>query len=207
MLMVNTHANAGEIYRQFPAEISPEAKYVFYSHGFIVEGKNEKPVHKAWGVYDFPAVKSALATSDFHVIAFHRAKNTEPYQYAKSLAKQVNQLIEVGVKAKNITVMGFSRGGAITIATSNELKNKEVSFIILAGCAGFIAKNPEMKLYGKVLSIYETSDQVGSCQYVADRSTKLMSFEELAISTGKSHGAFYLPDTAWLEPVKQWINR
>ena len=198
---------AGEIYTELPAKIEVNAKYVFYSHGFIVEGTNERPVHKAWGVYDFPAVKKALVDKDHHLIAFHRAKKTEPYQYAKSLANQVRKLIKAGVGAENITVMGFSRGGAITIATSNELANSKVNFIILAGCGGFIAKNPAMKLHGRVLSIYETSDQVGSCQYVVDRSKAISTFEEIAISTGKSHGAFYRPIDEWLTPVKQWLKR
>ena len=50
---------AGTIYSQFPTEIDPHGHYVFYSHGFIVEGTNPKPVHKTFGVYDFVAVKEA----------------------------------------------------------------------------------------------------------------------------------------------------
>jgi hypothetical protein len=33
------------------------------------------------------------------------------------------------------------------------------------------------------------------------------SFEEIQVSTGKSHGAFYLPHRAWLEPVLSWVHR
>ncbi|MDI4651961.1 MULTISPECIES: hypothetical protein [Pseudoalteromonas] len=59
---------AGTIYSQFPTEIDPHGHYVFYSHGFIVEGTNPKPVHKTFGVYDFIAVKEALTDESYHLI-------------------------------------------------------------------------------------------------------------------------------------------
>jgi enterochelin esterase-like enzyme len=34
-----------------------------------------------------------------------------------------------------------------------------------------------------------------------------MSFEEVAISTGLKHGAFYLPRDAWLAPLREWIAK
>lgn len=206
MMFMSMNVVAGNIYHQFPAEINPNDKYVFYSHGFIVEGTNERPKHKVWGVYDFPAVKAALKDDSYHLLAYHRPAKTNPNIYAKQLAQEVNTLIEQGVAPENITILGFSRGGAISIATSNALASDKVKTIILAGCAGAIAKNPEIHLYGQVYSIYETSDQVGSCQFVIDRSKNVVSFEELAISTGKSHGAFYRPIAEWVEPVKKWIK-
>jgi hypothetical protein len=59
-------------------------------------------------------------------------------------------------------------------------------------------------LGGNLLSIYETSDQLGSCAKLAARS-HLASFKEVAISTGKGHGAFFQPLDAWLQPLKAWI--
>ena len=69
---------AGQLHRDFPAEIDPTAIYVFYSHGAIVEGGNPKPKHPKWGVYDFPAVNRELADSDFDLIAWHRPQKTKP---------------------------------------------------------------------------------------------------------------------------------
>mgnify|MGYP001197410146 CR=1 FL=1 len=69
-----------------------------------------------------------------------------------------------------------------------------------------IKKHTQVKVYGHVKSIYETSDQVGSCQFLIDRSDDVASFNEISISTGKSHGAFYNPLPVWVEPVKQWIT-
>lgn len=192
----------------FPKTIDNKASYVFYSHGYIVEGDNPTPIHPRWGKYDFPAVKQKLADPSYHLIAAHRPANTDPFDYGRKLAKQVNELIDAGVPANNISLVGFSRGGFITAITSNYLKNKEVNFVILAACTSGLGKNSEIKIYGKLLSMYETSDSVGSCDQVVARSgNTVTSYQEVAISTGKEHGAFYRPVDEWLPPVKAWLKR
>jgi hypothetical protein len=55
-----------------------------------------------------------------------------------------------------------------------------------------------------LLSIYETSDEVGSCAKLAARS-HLVSFKEIAISTGRKHGAFFQPLSQWVRPLQAWI--
>lgn len=190
----------------FPAKINPNAFYVFYSHGYIVEGNNPKPVHPRWGVYDFPAVTKALSDENYILIAKHRPSGIKPFDYAKILSQEVTTLLEANVPASHITLVGFSRGGALTILASDILQNNQLNFVVLAGCAGFIKRNPKLKIYGNVLSVYETSDQVGSCDFVIERSPNVTQFNEIAISTGKEHGAFYLPRNEWLIPVKKWIK-
>ena len=68
---------AGDVYDIFPEQINAEEKYVFYSHGFIVEGTNTRPKHQRWGVYDFPAIKASLADSEYHLIAYHRPEGID----------------------------------------------------------------------------------------------------------------------------------
>lgn len=192
----------------FPEVIDKNASYVFYSHGYIVEGENPTPIHERWGQYDFPAVKAQLADPDYHLIATHRPAKTHPFKYAEKLAAQVNKLIENGVPAQNISLVGFSRGGFITAITSNYLKNKNINFVILAACTSGLAKREEIAIYGHLFSVYETSDSVGSCSdVVARRVDTVSSFEEISISTGKEHGAFFKPRKEWLTPVKNWLKR
>jgi hypothetical protein len=38
------------------------------------------------------------------------------------------------------------------------------------------------------------------------RSERPQSFEEIAISTGKLHGAFYLPLSEWISPLLDWVH-
>ena len=96
-----------KVYTELPKQINPAEKFVFYSHGLIVEGDNPRPEHTSWGVYDFPAVVKALSDPKYNLIAYHRPKNTNPLVYAKQLSGQVTYLIGRGVPARNISLIGF----------------------------------------------------------------------------------------------------
>ncbi|WP_240615530.1 alpha/beta hydrolase [Alteromonas facilis] len=195
------------MYEKFPEHIKADEKYVFYSHGFIVEGTNPTPRNERWGVYEFPAIKESLSDNAYNLIAYHRPKGTDPVQHAETLANNVKALISNGVDAKHITIMGFSRGAFITSLTSHYLAETPVNTILLAGCGRIVSEQySEIKISGALLSVYETSDGAGTCQKLRDRSDNLKSFEEISISTGKEHGAFYRPIPEWVSPVKQWIK-
>jgi len=198
-------ARAGDIYIAFPETINVGEKYVFYSHGFIVEGTNPTPVHPRFGTYDFPAIKAALSAPDFNLIAYHRPAGTNPGEFADKLAGDVKRLIAAGVAAQNITLMGFSRGSMITAMASSNLGMENLNTILMAVCGNWIGSRPDIKLAGRVLSVYETSDRFGTCQPLVDHSDKITSFKEIAISTGKEHGAFFTPRKEWITPVLKWI--
>ncbi|MCJ8321307.1 MAG: alpha/beta hydrolase [Colwellia sp.] len=180
---------------------------MFYSHGFIVEGTNPTPKNDRWGVYEFPAIKESLADNEYNLIAYHRPKGTDPFVHANSLASDVRRLLKKGVLAKHITIMGFSRGAFITSLTSHYLEETPVNTILLAGCGRIISsKYSDIKMNGAFLSVYETTDGASTCAKLKNRSSKLTSFDEISITTGKEHGAFYRPITEWVVPVKQWIR-
>lgn len=206
ILFSTFHVSANNVFTSFPATIEPGSKYVFYSHGYIVEGDDPKPVHKSWGLYDFPLIKETLARLDVNLIAYHRKEKTNPFEFSKQLARDAETLIASGVKPHDITFVGFSRGGAITALTSNELKRDDINFILLAACAGLVKSQTNLQVYGNVRSIIETTDEVGSCQFLIDQSPNVQSYQELEITTGKSHGAFYLPRQEWIKPVAQWLK-
>ena len=206
-LFIGTKCLAGALYTSFPEKIYPDEKYVFYSHGLIVEGDNLMPVDKRWGVYDFIAVRKALADPHYNLIAYHRPNKTVADEFAEKLAADVRKLIVAGVKPENITLLGFSRGGEITLLASDKLRLDKINTILLAVCGGFVKEHQEYQAYGKLYSIYETSDFAGSCQFLTDRNNKTHSFQETAISTGKEHGAFYQPLPQWLKQVKTWVKQ
>ena len=199
---------AGEIYSEFPTQINPDGKYVFYSHGLIVEGTNPRPVHPKFGVYEFSLIKDMLVKdSEFNLIAHHRPKNTKIDAYTTKLVSWVRRLVKAGVKPNNITLLGFSRGGQLTSYASSRLKELKINTILLATCwTGSVQADPKVTFSGHFLSIYETTDGAKSCKQLSDRSKKLLSFEEVAISTGKKHGAFFKPMNEWIQPVKKWIS-
>lgn len=191
-----------------PAEkAAPDMHYVFYLHGQIVQDVGPRPTHPRYGLYDYPLILEALASDGITVISERREPGTGREAYAVLIARQVDELLDSGALPENVTVVGFSAGGVITIFASELLVDTDISFVILAACSGWIANAPDIRLHGHILSVFEESDQAGSCDELASRTPRPLSFEELSINTGKEHGAFYLPDSAWLDPVLAWIQR
>ena len=75
--LYSVNALASNVFDELPASINSNARYVFYSHGLIVEGLDTTPEHPSWGTYDFPAILETFSKLDAFIIAEHRAKNTD----------------------------------------------------------------------------------------------------------------------------------
>ena len=194
------------IYDRLPDRIDADARYVVYSHGLIVEGDDETPVSPEFGRYDFPAIRRALFDGGgFNLIAPHRPKDADYGQYVDTLVSWMRQLLKAGVRPGRITLVGFSRGGQMTASASGRLASEQINTALIAICSnGDFVRDPPLTLGGRLLSLYETSDSVGSCAGLAARS-HLASFKEIAISTGRSHGAFFQPLPVWMGPLREWI--
>lgn len=206
--LCSTVAIAEAIYEEFPSRINPDEKYVFYSHGLIVEGNDETPTHPQYGKYEFPSIKRKLfEIGGFNLIAHHRPENTDIDQYVNLLGSWVVSLIEAGVDPSAITLIGFSRGAHLTALTASQLQGYEINTVLMASCFdGDIASNPPISLTGRLLSIFESTDTAGPCGKLAARS-QLSSFDEISIATGRKHGAFYVPLEVWLDPIEEWLHR
>jgi len=200
-------SRAVEIYDRFPDSIRAGERYVIYSHGLIVEGDDPKPISPKYGQYDYPAIKQALfSAGGFNLIAFQRPKSLDD-TYAETLKSWVQRLLDAGVKPSRITLVGFSRGAQLTALASSNLASVGINTALLAICEdGEVSAAPGLTFGGNFLSIYETSDELGSCAKLAARS-HLKSFQEVSISTGKKHGAFFQPLPQWIQPLKAWIAK
>ena len=199
---------AVELYRHFPTAIHADERYVIYSHGLIVEGDDPTPTSPKYGVYEFPRIKQVLFEGGgFNLIAVQRPKNVDFDSHVKQLGAWVRQLLDAGVKPSRITLVGFSRGGQLTAVASSQLASAGINTAIIAICSeGDFEFDPPVILGGNFLSIYETSDSLGSCSKLAQRS-HLSSFKEIAISTGKGHGAFFQPLPQWTRALREWIAK
>jgi pimeloyl-ACP methyl ester carboxylesterase len=210
--LIPISSRAVEIYDHFPDAIHANERYVIYSHGLIVEGDDPRPISPKYGQYDFPGIKQAIFESGgFNLVAPQRPKDPDYNNYVTTVESWVHRLLHAGVKPSRITLVGFSRGGQLTALISSRLAQEGINTAILAICedGDFVSEPPfpgpqHPILGGNFLSIYETSDIVGSCTKLAARS-HLNSFREVAISTGKKHGAFFQPLPDWIRPLQAWI--
>ena len=202
-----TSSPAGLIYANLPDEIDPTGRYIFYLHGKLIEDQGTVyAVSSEFGPYEFTEILEHLARAGFTVISEARTAPTDGEAYAHKIGAHVNALLEAGVPAENITVMGFSKGGGIAILTSAWLQNPDLNFIFIAICHEEFDNNPQLIVAGRILSLYEVSDDYGySCQTLADRSPRVAAFEEMKFTTGKRHGAFYTADPLWLDPAIDWV--
>jgi hypothetical protein len=207
LVLIPFSSAAVEIYQGFPDTIHAAERYVIYSHGLIVEGDDPKPISPKYGQYDFPAIKQALFNAGgFNLIAYQRPKSTDD-SYADTLKSWVRRLLDAGVKPSRISLVGFSRGAQLTALASSGFADEGINTALLAICEdGDVSQATGLILGGNLLSIYETSDELGACGKLSARS-HLKSFKEVAITTGKKHGAFFQPLPQWTEPLKAWIAK
>lgn len=183
------------------------AETIFYLHGRIIEVEGVQPVHERFGLYDYLGTIEALRANGATVISDVRTADTNAMEYARSVVEQIEDLITSGEPAGNITVVGFSKGGTIAIYVSSLLSNPDVNFVFLAACSDWLSSTPELTVSGNILSIFEKSDTLaGSCKKLVQGNSEISSFHEIKLSTGKGHGAFYLPRKAWIEPLLSWVE-
>ena len=207
LIVIATSASAGVVTTDVPASPDRARTYLIYLHGRIIENSGPRPEDPRFGVYDYPAILDALSSKGAVVISAQRPPNTDVNAYAGVVVAQIERLINHGVSPGKIAVVGFSKGGAIAIRVSSFLRRPQVRFVLLAACGATI-NQPQLRLTGHVLSVREESDTIadGSCKPLADHAEHPSEFQEIQISTGRSHGAFYTPLPQWVNPVLDWIH-
>ncbi len=195
---------AGDVISNIPAEPETSEKYIFYLHGSAEEsdGATDK----------YETALEAIAESSATVISEARGE-TDPNAYAEKIKLQVSQLIAQGVPATNITISGFSKGSIITLSASGIINNTEVNYVLLAGCSAFLNSKYSVdptKAVGRILSIYDSSDdKFGSCEGIVKPSDKV-KFEEIELDSGKGHKLFRIPKEKfieqWRDPLTDWAG-
>ncbi|WP_255322797.1 alpha/beta hydrolase [Lysobacter sp. K5869] len=206
-LLLIGSAHAGTVLSVPPERPERDRTYVFYLHGRIVEDRGVRPVDTRFGLYDYPAILDALSARGATVVSSQRPHDADVNESAGRVVAQIEGLLRAGVPEQRIVVVGFSKGGMIATHVSSFLRRPGVRYVLLAACWDR-QDEPQLRLTGRVLAMRETSDDLAgkSCRSLAERSERPVSFEELSLSTGKSHGAFYLPRREWLEPALDWIH-
>lgn len=202
-VMVREGAGRGTL----PTEVDTSDRYLFYLHGAIVENRGVRPVHPRYGVYEYKAILDTLSRRGFTVISEARPPGTRPEAYAEKVTAEIDSLLGAGVRPEHITVVGFSKGGAIALMVSSYIENDHVNFVFLASCSDWMLSWPGLDPKGRVLSMYDARDEIaGSCKEVFGRATGRLEYEEIELDVGLGHGTFYRPLAEWVEPVVQWAS-
>jgi len=206
-------AFAGAIHKDVPDKVDPSKHYLIYLHGAWPESHPLSELHPKRGKFEYEKILAELAARDFEVISELRRTKTNPRKYARErVVPQVKSLLEKGVPANNVTVVGFSKGGGMVLVLSTMLKAPFVNLVNLAGCGAgrfraaydsFLA-NDAPKMQGRMLSLYDQAETIaGSCSEAAALGKRLTMTEEI-LKIGKGHGSFYSPHPAWLDRVAKW---
>lgn len=186
---------------------APSSRYVIYLHGRIIEELGRRPTHPTFGTYEYDAILDSLREAGFTVLSEQRPPGIPADTFAARLLQQIDSLRERGVPAHAITVIGFSRGGAIAILASSRLQNPAISWVFMGACGAWAFERPDIRVSGRLLSIYETSDTLGvSCAPLFARRSAGSEVREVPLSLGLGHGTFFQPRREWLAPAVAWAR-
>lgn len=192
----------GALWRDIPQPIDASAKYLFYLHGRIIEEEGINAVSQVFGAYEYEKILQTFVDKGFIVISEPRPKGTDVQQYAAKVVGQINSLVQAGVPPQKITVVGASKGGSIAVATSSQLKNRDINFALIAACG-----NSDM--YGNVLSVWDYLDDTGAamCGKYFAQAKGLNRHKEVELRVGLGHGILYRPLKEWVDLVIEWANQ
>jgi len=192
-----------------PKTSGPEDRVIFYLHGKIVEDQGPDAQSDRFGRYEYEAILTALGRNGHRVISEVRKPKTDPREYAKQIASDIEELKSTGLRSDYITVVGASKGAGIAVLVSHLLQDANINYVFLAICSPQLLEfweKQDICIAGDVLSIYETSDELaGSCATFVDRcSAGVVRFEEIELNLGIGHGMLYRPFGEWVTPALAW---
>lgn len=208
-LLVSSLVRAQTISSFVPGIVNPGDRFLFYLHGGIIQEQGVNAVSQYYGPYEYLAILDSLSRRGFTVISEPRARGTDEEEYGKKVAMQVDTLLHRGVAADNIVIVGASQGAYITVEAAYIIRNRDIRYVVMGLCTdysvGYFSKY-QKDLCGNFLSIYETSDEKGSCgRLFSDRSCKA-GYKEMRLAMGNGHGFLYKPYSEWIEAIMTWVD-
>lgn len=185
-------------------------KHIIFLHNKYLETHSIEDIHPKYGRVELDLVKNKFEKAGFIVIANKRNGTLSMDSITHSISNQVDSIINTGVSAKEITIVGTSKGGYIAQFVSSHLKNEDLNYVFI-GCYqdADILDFPNVHFCGNILTIYEKSDPYGvSAQKKKEASSlKVPNFKEIELNTGLNHGFLYKAMDEWILPSIQWANR
>lgn len=193
-----------------PENVDVSGRYLFYLHGGIIQEQGIDAVSEYYGRYEYLAILDTLEAYGFLVISEARPKGTEEGRYAQKVAAQIDTLLQEGVAPEKIIVLGASLGAYIAVETAHQLQNARIRYALLGLCSDYALdffSKYRNELPGDFLSIFEKSDQKGSCRTIFTGTSTETKFEEVELNMGIDHAFLYQPYKEWVLPLVEWAKR
>jgi hypothetical protein len=184
-------------------------QFIFFLHNAFLEIQGEAGVHPEYGKAEYSAIVSKFRSAGFVVISELRKRGTDAHEYAEKVSTQIDSLLNQGVKPRDITVVGTSKGSYIAMCVSGLQRNPELNFVFIACCDDDLIDNPRLHFCGNILSIYEQSDVIGkSCEPLKVKAGKdVVHYKEIELHTGLKHGFLFKPMDEWMQPAIRWAKK
>jgi hypothetical protein len=202
--------NAQLISATIPKKFDTADKFLFYLHGGVVTVLGDNAINQSvpeWGPYEYSKILDSLKMRGFNVISEIRKEGVDDSVYANKIVKQLDTLQQRKVRLKNITLVGASAGSNIVLLVSSKMKNPNLKCVVMGGCWPDTYKQYlPLKLYGKFLSIIESTDPHGTCFKIFEDRKTIKKYNEIKLNTGLSHGFICKGHKEWVDPVVQWFN-
>jgi pimeloyl-ACP methyl ester carboxylesterase len=196
------------------ADVPAAPRHVIYLHGRIVqEQQSARPQSPEFGYYELEKILVAFRNRGFVVTGEVRPKGASVGESVDRVVEQVRRLLDSGVPAERIAVVGASMGGGIAVLASARLQNPELRFGVLGVCFSKAEesafRDSGLRPAGRILAIREASDELTKpCPpWKAESEPRSgVVVREMVINSGLRHGFLYRPLPEWLEPVVEWIE-
>jgi hypothetical protein len=208
-ILLSTSVLAQSIGPSIPKQFKSSDKFLFYLHGGVVTVLGDNAINQGapeWGPYEYSKILDSLRVRGFNVISEIRKDGIPDSVYVNKIELQLDTLIQ-RVRLKNILLLGASAGNNIVLNVASKMKIKNLKVVMMGGCWPDTYKEYlPIPLYGKFLSIIETTDPHGTCNQIFEGRKTIRNYEELKLNTGLSHGFICKGHKEWIDPVTQWFK-
>lgn len=190
-------------------QAADSSRYLIFLHNKFVEEHGPLEKHPSYGRAEYQEIINHFKNDGFIVISEKRERNTDVKIYAGKVAVQIDSLLHARIKPSHITVVGTSKGGYIAQYVSSITKNKELNFVFIGSSfKNDLQDDPDIRLYGRVLSMTEASD-TGSIMLSEQPRfihSHLVNFKELMLHTNLHHGFLFKDLDVWIIPTEKWAR-
>ncbi len=184
-------------------------RYIFFLHNRFLETHELHELHPEFGRTEYLEIINAFEEGGLKVLSEKRNGNVNARTYAIGIVNKIDSLMESGISAKQITVVGTSKGGYIAQYVATIASNPNLSFVFIASFRDHDIRDiPEINYCGNILNIYEQSDPFGvSALARKETSTcEIKHFKEIELHTNMGHGFLFKALPEWIEPTIKWAN-